>query len=311
MFSGSLVAIVTPMYPDGSIDLQAWDRLLTLHLEAGTSGVVVCGTTGESPTVSEAETLQLVERARARLNGRAAVIVGAGTNSTASSVERARRFSAAGVDALLMVTPAYNKPTQEGLFRHFEAIAAASSVPVVLYNVPGRTAVDLLPSTVARLVKLPRIVAVKEAVPTMERVRELAALGNGQFAVLSGDDESAAQAMLNGARGVISVTANVAPKAMAQMSAAALSGDRALTERIDAGLRPLHSALFVEGNPIPVKWALSELGLIQAGIRLPLTPLSEGCHARVRAALATALGRGQGSEPGSGTRSQLLQAQRA
>jgi 4-hydroxy-tetrahydrodipicolinate synthase len=176
-----------------------------------------------------------------------------------------------------------------------------------------------LPATIARLVKLPRIVAVKEAVPTMERVRELAALGNGQFTVLSGDDESAGQAMLNGARGVISVTANVAPKAMAQMSAAALGGDLALMERIDAGLRPLHSALFVEGNPIPVKWALSELGLIQAGIRLPLTPLSEGFHARVRAALAAALGHDQASgqisdqvsKLGSGTRSPLLQAKRA
>jgi 4-hydroxy-tetrahydrodipicolinate synthase len=312
MFSGSLVAIVTPMCPDGSIDLQAWDRLLTLHLEAGTSGVVVCGTTGESPTVSDAEVMQLLERARARLSGRAALIVGAGTNSTAASVERARRFSAAGVDALLMVTPAYNKPTQEGLFRHFEAIAAAASVPVVLYNVPGRTAVDLLPSTIARLVKLPRIVAVKEAVPTMERVRELAALGNGEFTVLSGDDESAGQAMLNGARGVISVTANVAPKAMAQMSAAALAGDRALMERIDAALRPLHSALFVEGNPIPVKWALSELGLIQSGIRLPLTPLSEGHHARVRAALkAAAPLDGAVGGVASSIGSQPLQAKRA
>jgi 4-hydroxy-tetrahydrodipicolinate synthase len=319
MFSGSLVAIVTPMYPDGSIDLQAWDRLLTLHLEAGTSGIVVCGTTGESPTVSEAETLQLVERAKGRLNGRAALIVGVGTNSTATTVERARRFSATGVDGLLVVTPAYSKPTQEGLFRHFEAVAAVASVPVVLYNVPGRTAVDLLPSTIARLVKLPRIVAVKEAVSTMERVRELAALGNGQFTVLSGDDESAGQAMLNGARGVISVTANVAPKAMAQMSAAALAGDRALMERIDAGLRPLHSALFVEGNPIPVKWALSELGLIQAGIRLPLTPLSDGSHARVRAALEAAPLNGLGGGLGGGllggvggeSRSQLPQAKRA
>jgi 4-hydroxy-tetrahydrodipicolinate synthase len=295
MFSGSLVAIVTPMHPDGSIDLGAWDRLITLHLEAGTSGIVVCGTTGESPTLSDAEVMQLIERSRPRLNGRAALIVGAGTNSTAVSVDRARRFSAVGVDGLLIVTPAYNKPTQEGLFRHFEAVAAASSVPVVLYNVPGRTAVDLLPATVARLMKLPRVVAVKEAVAAMERVRELVALSSGQFSVLSGDDESAAQAMLNGARGVISVTANVAPKAMADLSAAALRGDRALVDRIDAVLRPLHSALFVESNPIPVKWALSQLGLIQAGIRLPLTPLSEGYHAQVRAALDSAQIRDMGS----------------
>ena len=292
MFSGSLVAIVTPMHSDGSLDLAAWDRLLTMHLDAGTSGIVVCGTTGESPTVNDTEVLQLVERAQTRVKGRAAVIVGAGTSSTASSVERARRFSAAGVDALLIVTPAYNKPTQEGLYRHFEAVAAASSVPVVLYNVPGRTAVDLLPSTVARLVKLPRIVAVKEAVPTMERIRDLVALGKDSgkdFAVLSGDDATAAQAMLNGARGVISVTANVVPEAIAALSAAALRGDRTRVDQLDAPLRALHEALFVEGNPIPVKWAMSERGLIEAGIRLPLTPLSEHLHARVRAALDQAV----------------------
>ena len=290
MFSGSLVAIVTPMHLDGSIDLQAWDRLLALHLDAGTSGIVVCGTTGESPTVTDAELMQLLERARPRLQGRATLIVGAGTNSTAVSVERARWLSAAGVDGLLVVTPAYNKPSQEGLYRHFEAVAAASSVPVVLYNVPGRTAVDLLPSTVARLVKLPRIVAVKEAVPTRERIRELVALGGAQFAVLSGDDATAAQAMLNGARGVISVTANLMPKAMAELCAAAMRGDRALVERIDAPLRALHEALFLEGNPIPLKWAMAELGLIEPGIRLPLTPLSESLRPKVRAALDSALG---------------------
>ena len=293
MFSGSLVAIVTPMHSDGSIDLPAWDRLLTMHLDAGTSAVVVCGTTGESPTVSDAETMQLVERARPRLKGRAALIVGAGTNSTADTIERAKRFSAAGVDALLIVTPAYNKPTQEGLYLHFEAVAKASSVPVVLYNVPGRTAVDMLPATVARLMKLPRIVAVKEAVPTMERVRELVALGSGQFSVLSGDDATAAQAMLNGARGVISVTANVVPKAMAELSAAALRHDRAMVDRLDAPLRALHDALFVEGNPIPIKWALAELGLIEPGIRLPLTTLSEAFRPRLRAALKSALGNSQ------------------
>jgi 4-hydroxy-tetrahydrodipicolinate synthase len=288
MFSGSLVAIVTPMQSDGSLDLAAWDRLLSLHLEAGTRGIVVCGTTGESPTVTEAETLQLVERARARLKGRAALLVGAGTNSTASSVDRARRLSSAGVDALLVVTPAYNKPTQEGLYRHFEAVAAASAVPIVLYNVPGRTGVDLLPSTVARLVKLPRIVAVKEAVPTMERIRELVAVDE-DFAVLSGDDASAAQAMLNGARGVISVTANIVPDAMAALSAAALRGDRAQVEQLDAPLRSLHEALFVEGNPIPIKWAMSDRGLIANCLRLPLTPLSDHLQGRVRTALEQAL----------------------
>jgi 4-hydroxy-tetrahydrodipicolinate synthase len=289
MFSGSLVAIVTPMRADGSLDLAAWDRLLTMHLDAGTGGIVVCGTTGESATVTDAEVMLLIERSRSRLKDRAALIVGAGTNSTALTVERTRRFSAAGVDALLVVTPAYNKPSQEGLYRHFEAVAAASSVPVVLYNVPGRTAVDMLPATVARLMKLPRVVAVKEAVPTMERVRELAALGGGKFSVLSGDDATAAQAILNGARGVISVTANVVPKAMAQMAAAALRGDRAAVEKCDAPLRALHEALFVEGNPIPLKWAMAELGMIEAGLRLPLTELSENLRPRVRAALDLAL----------------------
>ena len=203
---------------------------------------------------------------------------------------RARSLSAAGVDGLLVVTPAYNKPTQEGLYRHFEAVAAAATVPVVLYNVPSRTAVDLLPETVARLSKLSRVVAVKEAVASMERVRELVELTGPHFTVLSGDDASAAQAMLNGARGVISVTANVSPKAMAQLSAAAMRGDRAAVERLDAPLRALHEALFLEPNPIPVKWAMSDQGWIERGIRLPLTELSEPCAPAGARALDAARG---------------------
>jgi 4-hydroxy-tetrahydrodipicolinate synthase len=284
----SLVAIVTPMHPDGSIDWPAWERLLALHLNAGTSGIVVGGTTGESATLSDADLLALLERARPRVRGKAALLVGAGCSSTARSVERARRLSAAGVDALLVVTPAYNKPTQEGLYRHFEAVAAASSVAVVLYNVPTRTAVDMLPATVARLAKLPRIVAVKEAVPSMERVRELVTQTPGEFAVLSGDDATAAAAMAHGARGVISVTANVVPKAMAELAAAALRGDREGAARLDAPLRALHEALFIESNPIPVKWAMAQRGLIEGGLRLPMTELSESCRARVRAALEAA-----------------------
>src|SRR6204780_3860644 len=233
MFSGSLVAIVTPMHADGGIDWPAWDRLLARHLEAGTSGIVVGGTTGESATLSDSELVALVERARARLNGRAVLLAGAGTSSTAGTVERARLLAAPGVNGVRVVTPAYNKPTQEGLYRHFEAVAAAATVPVVLYNVPSRTAVDLLPSTVARLSKLSRVVAVKEAVSSMERVRELVATTGSHFTVLSGDDATAAQAMLNGARGVISVTANVMPKAMADLSAAAIRGDHAAVERLD------------------------------------------------------------------------------
>jgi 4-hydroxy-tetrahydrodipicolinate synthase len=291
MFSGSLVAIVTPMHADGGIDWPAWDRLLAWHLEAGTSGIVVGGTTGESATLSDSELMALVERARARLNGRAALLAGAGTSSTATTIERARLLSATGIDGLLVVTPAYNKPTQEGLYRHFEAVAATATVPVVLYNVPSRTAVDLLPATVARLAKLSGVVAVKEAVASIERVRELVGLTGAQFAVLSGDDASAGQAMLNGARGVISVTANVMPRAMAELSAAAIRGDKVAVERLDAPLRALHEALFLEPNPIPLKWAMSDQGLIERGIRLPLTELSEPLRPRVRAALDIARGR--------------------
>ena len=293
MFSGSLVAIVTPMHPDGAIDWAAWERLLALHLAAGTSGIVVGGTTGESATLTDEELLALLERARPRLAGRAALSVGAGSSSTAASVERARRLSAAGVDGLLVVTPAYNRPTQEGLFRHFEAVAAASSAPLVLYNVPSRTAVDMLPSTVSRLAKLPGIVAVKEAVASMERVRDLVAQTPKDFVVLSGDDATAASAIAHGARGVISVTANVVPQAMAGMIATALRGDREGAARLDAPLRALHEALFVEGNPIPLKWAMAERGLIGGALRLPLTELSEGLRPRVRAALEAA----EGTEP--------------
>jgi 4-hydroxy-tetrahydrodipicolinate synthase len=285
MFSGSLVAVVTPMHPDGSIDWPAWDRLLGLHLDAGTVGIVVGGTTGESATLTEAELLALLEHARLRVKGRAALIAGAGGSSTAATVERVRRLGAAGTDALLVVTPPYNRPTQEGLYRHFEAVAAAAPVPIVLYNVPTRTGVDLLPTTVARLARLPRIVAIKEAAAGVERIRELLAVTQGAFSVLSGDDAVSAAAILSGARGVISVTANVVPKEMVQLCAAAARGDRAATMRIDSSLAALHAALFLEPNPIPVKWALSELGLIGPGIRLPLTPLSESLHATVRAAL--------------------------
>lgn len=290
MFSGSLVAIVTPMHSDGSIDWPAWERLLRMHLAAGTSGIVIGGTTGESATLLESELLQLLARARAVVQGRIPIIAGAGESSTAASVERAQRLSAAGVDGLLVVTPAYNRPTQEGLYRHFEAVAAASAVPVVLYNVPTRTAVDLLPATVARLARLPRIVAIKEAVSVrpIERVRELLAATEGRMTVLSGDDASSGEAMLSGARGVISVTANVVPAAMAQLCSAALHGERELVEQIDARLAGLHQALFLETSPIPVKWALADLGWIETGIRLPLTPLSSNCHARVRSALERA-----------------------
>jgi 4-hydroxy-tetrahydrodipicolinate synthase len=288
MFTGSLVAIVTPMRPDGSIDPVAWSGLLDWHLAAGTAGIVIGGTTGESVTLTDPELAQLVTWARARLGGRLPIIAGVGGSSTAVVAARARALDDSGADALLVVTPAYNRPTQEGLYQHFAAVAAASRLPLVLYNVPSRTAVDMLPATVGRLAKLPRVVAVKEAVASMTRIRELLAATGAAFDVLSGDDATAREAVAAGARGVISVTANVAPEAMARMIAAALNGDAAAAAAADASLAELHQALFAEANPIPVKWALAELGRIQAGIRLPLTPLSAAQQPVVRHALQTA-----------------------
>jgi 4-hydroxy-tetrahydrodipicolinate synthase len=289
MFSGSLVAIVTPMRADGAIDFGAWERLLDLHVMAGTSGIVVGGTTGESPTVSESEQHELLRRARARLAGRVALIAGLGGSSTELTVERTRRLADLPLEGLLVVTPAYNRPTQEGLYQHFAAIARAASAPVILYNVPARTAVDLLPATVARLAKLTGIVAVKEAYGTVERVRELCATLPGTFAVLSGDDATARESVLAGARGVISITANVVPAAMASMIDAAVRGDPALAAALDAPLAALHQALLIEANPIPIKWAMAEQGMIAQGIRLPLTWLSDVHRSRVGSALRMAL----------------------
>jgi 4-hydroxy-tetrahydrodipicolinate synthase len=288
MFSGSLVAIVTPMRPDGAVDLEAWARLLELHLANGTSGIVIGGTTGESATLREAELRELTQRACAQLRGRVAVIAGAGTSSTADTVERVGWLSALPIDGLLLVTPAYNRPTQEGLYLHFAAAAAAARKPVLLYNVPARTAVDMKPSTVARLSKVAGIVGVKEAVPEPQRVRELIDSCGKDFVVLSGDDASARASIGAGARGVISVTANVAPRAMSEMVSVALTGDAAAAQRLDTRLSGLHRELFVEANPIPVKWALAQMGLIASGIRLPLTPLSAQYQARVLAAARAA-----------------------
>jgi 4-hydroxy-tetrahydrodipicolinate synthase len=285
MFSGSLVAIVTPMRADGSLDLTAWSRLIDFHLESGTSGIVVGGTTGESATLTDAELQELAARACEQVAGRIPVVVGAGTSSTASTVERVRRLSELPVDAVLVVTPAYNRPTQEGLYRHFAAAAEASRVPLVPYNVPSRTAVDMLPETVARLSQLRKVVAVKEAVARVERIRELKGACRQGFEILSGDDATAREAVLAGAVGVISVTANVVPGRMSELMAAAARGDRARSATLDARLGGLHEALFLEANPIPVKWALARMGLIDRGIRLPLTELSEGHQAAVISAL--------------------------
>ncbi|MGB8326839.1 MAG: 4-hydroxy-tetrahydrodipicolinate synthase [Steroidobacteraceae bacterium] len=288
MFTGSLVALVTPMHADGAIDRDAWSRLLEFQLASGTSGIVVGGTTGESPTLTESEMRDLAVAAVDRCRGRIPVIAGVGTSSTAATVERARWMSALGVDALLVVTPAYNRPTQDGLYLHFEAVAAAATVPVIVYNVPSRTAVDLLPDTAVRLSQLTHIVGIKEAVAGVERVRALIAGCRPDFCVLSGDDATAREAILAGARGVISVTANVAPQPMTEMVAAALRRDAPLAARIDARLAELHRGLFVESNPIPAKWALLQMGLVGSGIRLPLTELSGRFQPTVRAALFAA-----------------------
>ena len=288
MFSGSLVAIATPMQPDGSLDFAAWAKLLDFHAANGTSAVVVGGTSGESATLSDAEMLELTERACARLGQRIAVIAGAGSSSTAATVARVQRLSQLPIAALLVVTPAYNRPPQEGLYRHYAAVAEATRAPVIAYNVPARTAVDMLPATVARLAKLSAIMGIKEAVPQIARVRELLDSCGPDFVVLSGDDATAREAMLCGARGVISVSANVAPRAMAQMAAAAVSGDRVGAEERDAPLRGLHRDLFIEANPIPTKWVLARMGLIGPGIRLPLTELASTYHAAVTASARAA-----------------------
>jgi 4-hydroxy-tetrahydrodipicolinate synthase len=288
MFSGSLVAIVTPMRPDGSVDFAAWERLLDFHLANGTNGVVVGGTTGESATLRDSELRDLTERACAYVRRRIPVIAGAGTSSTASTVERVRWLSELPLDGLLVVTPAYNRPTQEGLYRHYEAVGQAARAPVILYNIPSRTAVDMLPATVARLSQLPGVVAVKEGVAQVGRTRELLAACREGFVVISGDDATARETILAGAKGVISVTANVAPRAMSDMVAAALKGDRGEAERLDGPLAAAHRDLFLEANPIPAKWALTRMGMIERGIRLPLTELSEAHHAALLSALRAA-----------------------
>ncbi len=288
MFSGSLVAIITPMRPDGAVDLAAWARLLDFHLANGTNGIVVGGTTGESATLTEAELRELTVSACAQIRGRVPVLAGAGTSSTAATVERVRWLSELPIDGLLLVTPAYNRPTQEGLYLHFCAAAAAARRPLLLYNVPTRTAVDMTPATVARLSRLAGIAGVKEAVADTARVRELIDICASGFLVLSGDDATARLAIAAGAQGVISVTANAAPRVMSEMVAAARARDAAGAQRLDETLSGLHRELFVEANPIPVKWLLAQMGLIGAGIRLPLTPLSMQYHSRVRSAARAA-----------------------
>jgi 4-hydroxy-tetrahydrodipicolinate synthase len=288
MFKGSIPALITPMREDGSLDLAAWDRLLDFHLTEGSDAVVVGGTTGESPTVAADELATLIGRAKTRVAGRMPVIAGSGGNSTTRSVALSRAAVEAGADALLVVTPYYNRPTQEGLYRHFTAIADTAGAPVILYNVPSRTSCDLLPETVARLATHRRIIGIKEATGDVARGEAVRRLCPEHFLLLSGDDPTAVALMRIGARGVISVTANVVPRAMHEVCTAALAGRFDQAAALDRHIVPLHQALFVEPNPIPVKWAAERMGLVAAGIRLPLTPLSEARRAAVEKAMREA-----------------------
>jgi len=288
MITGSIVALVTPMREDGAIDHDALERLVDRQVLAGTAAIVSVGTTGESSTLTVEEHTDVIRRTIDVVGGRVQVIAGTGANNTEEAIHLTRTAAAAGADGALLVTPYYNKPPQEGLYRHFRKIAEAVDIPQYLYNVPGRTACDMLPSTVERLAEVPNIVGLKEAKGDLDRVRDLVALGLPDFALYSGDDATARASMLAGFHGDISVTANVAPEQMARMCKAAVAGDAEEAAALDADLAGLHRALFAEPNPIPVKWALAELGLMEAGIRLPLVPLDEWHHEDVRAALRAA-----------------------
>ncbi len=288
MFRGSMVAVVTPMTTDGALDFAALVRLVEFHIDNGTHAIVAVGTTGESATLNFDEHTTIIRKVVTQAKGRIPVIAGTGANSTQEALHLTQAALDAGADACLLVTPYYNKPTQEGLYRHYKMIAERVAIPQILYNVPGRTACDMLPETVARLADSTNIVGIKEASGNIARIRELVSCLGERMNVYSGDDAIAGEAILNGAKGVISVTANVAPQAMHDLCAAALAGDRSQTEAINAKLADLHQALFLESSPIPVKWAVAQLGLMDSTIRLPLTPLSESLHAHVKSAMQRA-----------------------
>ena len=288
MITGSMVAIVTPMHQDGSLDLDAFRGLIDFHIEQGTDGIVVVGTTGESPTVDVEEHELLIAEAVKHAALRIPIIAGTGANSTAEAIELASFSKKAGADASLTVVPYYNKPTQEGLYRHFKAIAEAVDMPHILYNVPGRTVADMSNDTALRLADIPNIVGIKDATGDIGRGSDLLQRAPEGFAVYSGDDASTLALMLLGAQGSISVTANVAPKQMHQMCAAALKGEVARARDINSNLLGLHSKLFVEASPIPVKWAVARMGKIKNILRLPLTPLSESAQMVVETAMRQA-----------------------
>lgn len=288
MITGSLVALVTPMHADGNIDWERLDNLVEFHIENGTKAIVAVGTTGESSTLNPDEHIDVIRRVVKRANGRIPVIAGTGGNSTHEAVDLTREAAEIGVDACLLVVPYYNKPTQEGLYQHFKTVAEAVDVNQILYNVPGRTSCDMLNETTSRLADIPNIVGIKDATGNVSRGEELVRMVGDRIAVYSGDDGTSLELMLRGGDGNVSVTANVAPKLMSQVCEAAVSGDEARARELDEVLAPLNRKLFLEANPIPVKWALHQMGMIGPGIRLPMTPLSEEYHDDVLEALRAA-----------------------
>lgn len=288
MLQGSMVAIVTPMFDDGSLDLDALRKLIDLHVEAGTDGIVIVGTSGESPTIDFDEHYLLIKTAVEHTNGRVPVIAGTGANSTREAIALTAKAKALGADACLLVTPYYNKPTQEGLYQHYETVAAAVDVPLILYNVPGRTGCDLANDTALGLAKINNIVGIKDATGSIERGTDLILRAPKGFGIYSGDDATGLALMLLGGHGVISVTANVAPKLMHEMCVTARGGQVTEACGINAKLFGLHQQLFVEPNPVPVKWVLHELGLIQSGIRLPMVKCSAQYHDGLRTAMNAA-----------------------
>lgn len=285
---GSIVAIVTPMLKDGGVDWKGLEKLVEWHIEQGTNSIVAVGTTGEASTLSMEEHTQVIKEIIRVANKRIPIIAGTGANSTREAIELTKAAKDLGADAALLVTPYYNKPTQEGLFQHYKAVAEAVELPLILYNVPGRTGVDLSNDTAVRLAEIPNIVGIKDATGDVPRGKALIDALNGKMAVYSGDDETAWELMLLGADGNISVTANIAPKAMSEVCAVAIAKDEPQVKTLNNKIANLHNILFCESNPIPVKWALHEMGLIDTGIRLPLTPLAEQYREPLRNALKDA-----------------------
>jgi 4-hydroxy-tetrahydrodipicolinate synthase len=285
MIAGSMVALVTPMDAQGRLDWDSLSKLVDFHLQEGTNAIVAVGTTGESATLDVNEHIEVIRRVVEQVAGRIPVIAGTGANSTREAIELTNNAKSAGADACLLVTPYYNKPTQEGLYQHFKAVAEAVDIPQILYNVPGRTACDMLADTVVRLSTVPNIIGIKEATGDIERAKDILARVSSDFLVYSGDDATAVELMLAGGKGNISVTANVAPRAVSELCAAAMRGDAEAARAINEKLMPLNKNLFIESNPIPVKWALHEMGLMPDGIRLPLTWLSQAFHEPLRQAM--------------------------